>query len=150
MNAGAFIFVLCPKTQRILLGKRNKETDWHPSKWFSFGGTMEEGETPRQTAVREFFEETKITPEHYKLSESYVYMAQDVDGEGNLHDIYLFIATMSSEVFPEIDYESQDWKWFKLTDIPNIDAHPLLFELFSDKYSITEIKKALMRNYFSN
>lgn len=150
MNAGAFIFVLCPKTQRILLGKRNKETEWYPNKWFSFGGTMEESETPRQTAVREFFEETKIAPEHYKLSENHVYKAQNLDDDGNIHDIYIFIATMNSEIFPEIDDESQDWKWFKLIDIPNIDAHPMLFKLFSDDYSLKEIKKALMRNYFSN
>lgn len=148
MYAGGFIFVLCPKTQRILLGRRGLDTDWHPDEWFTFGGTMEEGETAKETAIREFFEETKLTPDKYKISDTYIYKAQDVDDDKNLHDIYIFLATMDGELFPEIDFESQDWKWFSLRSIPHIKAHPILFEIFSDVNSIKEIKKALRQTPF--
>jgi dATP pyrophosphohydrolase len=146
MHGGGFIFVLCPKTLRILLGKRNTDTEWHPGEWFTFGGTMEDGETPKETAIREFFEETKLTSDKYKISDDYIYKAHDIDDKNNIHHIHIFLATMNGELFPEIDIETQDWKWFPIRDIPKIKAHPILFEIFSDINAISHIKKALLQN----
>lgn len=144
MNAGGFILVLSPKTERLLLGKRNTETEWYPDTWFAFGGTMEEGETPKDTAIREFFEETKITPSHYDLSDDYIFHTQNVDADRNVHDIYVFLATTNCEIFPEIDFETQDWKWVGLSDLPKLKAHPILFQMFTDNNCIEKIKKALL------
>lgn len=145
MYGGGFIFCLCPKTHRILLGKRGLDTTWHPDEWFTFGGTLEDGETPRETAIREFYEETKLTPDKYKISEDWIYRAQDVDEKGNTHYIHIFLGVMDGELFPEIDFESQDWKWFSINDIPKLKAHPILFEIFSDTNSIKHIKNALLQ-----
>jgi len=43
----------------------------------------------------------------------------------------------------EIDFESLDWKWFYLKDIPKLKAHHILFEIFRDSNAIQQIKQAL-------
>ena len=53
--AGGFFFN--PKTEEILLHKRDGNTDVNPNKWGFFGGTSEEGEVPVETFIREIKEE---------------------------------------------------------------------------------------------
>jgi mutator protein MutT len=45
---------------RCLICKRDEDTDWMPGKWGFPGGGVEEGETPKQAAVREIKEETGL------------------------------------------------------------------------------------------
>lgn len=145
MNGGAFILMVAPKTQRILLGLRNIETEWNPNTWFAFGGTMEPGELPIETATREFFEETKLTRDTYKLDNEVLFHGR-TEKNGTFHDLFMFIATMNCELFPEIDSESQQWRWVHLSDIPHLNLHPAMRAIFTNPVYIKRIKKALINS----
>ena len=79
---GSFLLMVCPKTKRTLIGQRSADAEYSPNKWFSFGGTMEEGEDPACTAMRECFEETGITHAEYDISEQPIFTTQLPDHEG--------------------------------------------------------------------
>lgn len=49
--------IIVKSNDRVLLCKRNADGTY-PGEWSIPGGTLEEGETPREGALREFFEET--------------------------------------------------------------------------------------------
>jgi len=135
MHGGGFIFLLCPRTGRILLGRRSDTAKFSPSTWFCFGGTWEEGESLLETAQREFFEETKITKDKYNVLPNLVHKIDNYDNDGNLHHIGIFLATCESELFPEINFENKDWKWFKLSDLPSINTHDFLMDMFINEKS---------------
>lgn len=54
----AGILYFCPKTNKVLLGKRAKDADGNSGEWACFGGKLENGETLRKCALREVEEET--------------------------------------------------------------------------------------------
>ena len=49
--------IIVVSNNKVLLCKRNADGTY-PGEWSIPGGTLEEGETPREGALREFFEET--------------------------------------------------------------------------------------------
>ena len=148
MYGGGFIFLACPSTGRILLGLRPEHTNFSPLTWFCFGGTWEEGESLIDTATREFFEETKIQKDKYKIVPNLVHKIDNYDNEGNLHHIAIYLATCHSELFPEIDFESKDWKWFKLSDLPHLNLHPFLMDMFISEKTRGWIKQLLLKTSF--
>ena len=56
-NFAAGIFPFCISTGRFLIAKRGPNIN-NPNVWTNFGGKSESGETPIQTAIREFREES--------------------------------------------------------------------------------------------
>ena len=56
--AGGFLYN--PKTDEILLHKRDAKTKVNPNQWAFFGGLNEGDETPEQTFIREVHEELGI------------------------------------------------------------------------------------------
>lgn len=58
----AAAYVACVEDGQILLARVNEPTLADHGAWTMPGGGMEWGETPEQTAVREFEEETGLTP----------------------------------------------------------------------------------------
>jgi 8-oxo-dGTP pyrophosphatase MutT (NUDIX family) len=55
----AGILPLCTKTKRFLIAKRSPNIE-DPNLWAGFGGKCETGETPVETAIREFYEESGV------------------------------------------------------------------------------------------
>lgn len=56
-DMGAGILPVSKKTGKILIQKRGRNIDY-PNQWATFGGKGEDGESPEQTAKREFKEES--------------------------------------------------------------------------------------------
>jgi 8-oxo-dGTP pyrophosphatase MutT (NUDIX family) len=94
--------VILKYKDKCLLCKRNGE-DSHPNQWFIPTGKIERGETPREAAVRELYEETD-----FELSEN------DIDFIGTIpvidngvksdkDFIYVFISELSDEILPDLD-----------------------------------------------
>jgi 8-oxo-dGTP pyrophosphatase MutT (NUDIX family) len=97
--------VILKYRDKFLLCKRN-ENQSHPNQWFIPTGKIERGETPREAAVRELYEETD-----FELSEN------DIDFIGTIpvtengvksdkDFIYVFISELSDEILPDLDSAS--------------------------------------------
>lgn len=109
----AGVLPLCVKTGRICLVQRAGNQS-HPGVWASFGGSLDEGETVKETAHREFREETlHFGP--YKLSTNPLHKSQ----EGDL-TYYTFLGIFKEEFIPDIEGagEGVDFGWYHLTELP--------------------------------
>lgn len=84
--------------------------------WVFPGGKIEDGENPREAALREFEEETGLKGEIQDSGNNYI-------GEGELGywKIYPFhLKVQEKEV--ELDYEHSDFKWLSLKELENHES----------------------------
>ena len=59
------IMIVVKRGEKFLLARCAKKNQIH-GKWISMSGTIEEGETPEQTAIREMKEELNIEPKDFE------------------------------------------------------------------------------------
>jgi 8-oxo-dGTP pyrophosphatase MutT (NUDIX family) len=116
MKQSAGILPVAKSSGKILLGKR---TGSCRGTWASFGGGSREEETPRETAIREFREETGFSG---KIGISFLLKS------GNYH---LFVGFVPIEFVPKLDHEHSEAKWYTYSEAKKIrNKHPELEKLF--------------------
>ncbi len=126
---------------RILLAHRSQAV-LQPGTWGTWGGAMDEGETPLEAVKREAFEESgkNVTNDH--VVPLYVFK----------HDnfrYYNFLVLVAQEFEPALNWETQGYDWCNYGDWPS----PLHFgfaDLLKDPDSAAKIKsfiKADRRRY---
>lgn len=109
MRVSVWVAVVCPGTNRVLLAKRGPTTR-NAGRWNFFGGGIDDGEHPEDTALRELAEEAGMKAARDDL----IYLGHCQTGaKRNL----LFVVTTQSEFAPAINHESQDWSWVALSDL---------------------------------
>jgi len=94
--------VILKYRDKCLLCKRSEKYS-HPNQWFIPTGKIETGETPREAAVRELYEETD-----FELSENEIEFIGTIprmeDGKKSDKDfIYIFISELSEPILPDLD-----------------------------------------------
>ena len=109
---------------RVLLCKRGSDTSWMPRKWGFPGGSIEEGETPEQAAVREIREETNLKIEHIQQFHTNAYC--------------VFFTTRKYDGLVRINDEHTDFSWISFEDLKDYDTVPGNPQI---------IKKALQKVY---
>jgi len=115
MRVSVWVAVVCPGTSRVLLAKRGPTTR-NAGRWNFFGGGLDPGEHPEETAIRELAEEAGIDSHPDDL----IYLGDSVSGsKRNL----LFVVTTEAEFEPIINHESQAWAWVSIDDL--LALHPL-------------------------
>jgi 8-oxo-dGTP pyrophosphatase MutT (NUDIX family) len=107
-EAAGALPVAC-STKRVLLTLRSGDVR-EPHTWGLPGGKMEEDETPAEAALREMREEISYDGE-LLLIPSFVYREDDFA-------FHNFLALVTDEFEPELNWESDDYGWFELTDLP--------------------------------
>lgn len=118
INHGAGIIPVCKKTGKLLLQKRGRYIS-SPNLWGSWGGMGEKGETPRQTALREFEEESGYTGSILKMQ--HVFTDTKRDG----FKFYNYFVTVPKSFTPSTigkkttdgDIEVQDYKWLTFDEL---------------------------------
>ena len=70
----ASVIIPYQKKEILLQFRSNTKKIFYPLHWGCIGGAKEFGETPKETAVREFYEETNI-----KLDEYDIYAYENID-----------------------------------------------------------------------
>lgn len=137
----AGILAICKNTGRILLCQRNCEGS-HPLHWGLFGGTFEEVDKyPKETAKREFKEETKYCGP-YSISSSPIETS-----ETNFHTYYTYVGLFDEEFTPDVNgedvhsQENVDYGWFHLGEMPS----PMISQL----EELFEEKKGILSNIIS-
>jgi 8-oxo-dGTP pyrophosphatase MutT (NUDIX family) len=112
--AGAII--MAEDTKRFLVAHRSEYVE-QPGTWGTWGGAMDEDETPEEAVRREVMEEAGAT----SLTGLYpLWMFSS--GTFRYHN---FLAVVPEEFNPELDWETQGYKWVEFGDWPE----PLHFGL---------------------
>jgi 8-oxo-dGTP diphosphatase len=109
---------------RFLLVKRGHE----PAKglWSLPGGSVEEGETLREAAIREVFEETRL---HITVYEE-VWHVRVPLSENRHYDIHSFHAQVTSGLLQASD-DADEAAWFTLEEATALPLTPLLGEFLT-------------------
>jgi len=105
---------------KCLMCKRASFHNFLPNVWSIPSGHLEEGETPRDGAIREFIEETNMEVNNIK----YVSAIINSDREGNPESkMYVFVMNLSDEVLPNLKrakdgHEHTECKYFSKDELP--------------------------------
>jgi 8-oxo-dGTP pyrophosphatase MutT (NUDIX family) len=125
----AGIIPIHPSTGKILMIRRGMDQSY-PNMWSFFGGKFEiKDKTPKETAKREFSEESGIEHIKYYISSKPIYV-----NDNNHCRFYNFLGIFIEQFVPDLEKENeaQDYGWFSLDNLPH-NMHPGAIELFKEK-----------------
>jgi|1_EtaG_2_1085319.scaffolds.fasta_scaffold19977_3 8-oxo-dGTP diphosphatase len=112
------IVVILDAEEKVLLLERPATARWAPYKWGYPGGKRERGETPRQTAIRETKEETRLEVHNLKL------LGQQT--EKNV--VAFYTREFTGDI--KIDYEHTAWAWVSLAETDQYDLAPGVLKIY--------------------
>jgi 8-oxo-dGTP pyrophosphatase MutT (NUDIX family) len=115
-NRGAGCLVLAESTGRVLFAKRSAEV-LEPHTWGTWGGAVDPKESPREAALREFFEETGYEGPAPALIRLFTYKHESG------FRYYNYLAVVKEEFIPVLDKETEDFRWVEIGDWPS-PLHP--------------------------
>lgn len=105
-----------------------------PNTWSFFGGKFEkEDGSPKETAKREFEEESGTRIKYY-LSTNPIYVNDD-----NHCRFYNYLGIFTKQFVPDLEKENeaQDYGWFSLENLPH-NMHPGAKEFFKNKTKVVQ------------
>jgi 8-oxo-dGTP pyrophosphatase MutT (NUDIX family) len=133
-QAAGCLFV-AKDTKRLLFAHRGQYV-LEPDTWGTWGGALDTGETPVQGVIREIKEEAG-----YKGKFLLIKLSKFTHVKSGF--IYhTFLAKVSKEFKPVLNWESQGYKWVEFGNWPK-PLHPGLKRTLSEKASLSIIKKAI-------
>ena len=100
------LYLLCRRQEGVTLGGH----------WSVPGGAVESGETTTEAAIREFFEETQISLNIFKLELIGKWEAKNPLGDGFF---YLYRYEGADRSVPILDNEHTDWRYVENKKIPS-------------------------------
>ncbi len=138
---GAGVLAIDKKSGQILICRRGMSGSF-PNTWASFGGSFDkEDGTPKQTAKREFWEETSVnTP--YEISTEPFYL-----NSNRFIDFYTYLGVFDGKPDIIINEENLGYAWVNLENMP-FNLHPGFEELLRNKKA--ELKKMISTLLDSN
>jgi 8-oxo-dGTP pyrophosphatase MutT (NUDIX family) len=137
-NIGGGVLPICTTTNRILLPLRSDEV-LEGGTWGVWGGKIDEEDDETESDIedvvkREFEEESRYNG-HIELIPSYVFKTSN-----NRFTYYNFIGLIDHEYVPQMNWETQDFRWVTLDELLEIEPkHYGLVELL--KNDLETIKK---------
>jgi len=87
--------------------------------WGLFGGWMEEGELPEDTAVRELFEELCVKLPGEKFTFKNTHYLQTIDATA-----HVFHVAITNELDNPVLNEGLDWRFISHVELPNYQLVP--------------------------
>lgn len=135
-RVGAGSVVMARDTGRILLPHRSQDVQ-EPGTWGTWGGAIDEGESPVAAAKRELTEEAGLDQD-VEMTPLLVFQK----GDFKYHN---FLATVDKEFDPKLNWETQASKWVDAKNIPE-PMHPGLKSLLADKVSRDAIDAAVAKH----
>ena len=104
------------KGDRMLVLKRSKHVD-APNTWALPGGTLEDGETYEDAAVREVDEEILNAPDDYLITGEYAFRNPQMNYS-------MFVAHLPTMFTPVLNYEHSAYKWATPRQLDRLNLHP--------------------------
>lgn len=110
-GAAGCIFI-AKNTGRILLAHRSHRVDFEPNTWGTWGGKVDEDETPKDTVQREVEEETGFDG---RYTIHFLWTFEDPEAGFQYHN-YLILVPM--EFDPQLNWENNNFDWVDWGDWP--------------------------------
>jgi len=137
---GAGCIFISTETGKILLNHRSRHVE-QPGTWGSWGGAMDDNESPKQAAKREANEESGEQISDDQIIPIYVF--KDSRSGFQYHN---YIVVVDEEFSPKIPqdhaWETQGWGWFGANEMPS-PLHFGIQGILSDAKSVEIIKKLM-------
>ena len=108
--------VIVKSKGQILLVRRSETAGKYPNFWAISMGHVESGETSKEGAYREFYEETKLDIDPNSL----VYLTTLKDSRYN-RILKLYTVELQGQPEPTLDDEHSDWGYYDSKSLP----HPI-------------------------
>ena len=132
------LWVFSRKRGRLLLGKRSDQVT-RPGVWGVFGGKIESGERPLESAKRELLEETGWSGD-MKIGTLRCY-------DSDTFKFYNFLALIEDEFIPELDpRECSAYLWADLDNLPTPLHYGVRWILKRDRNTIEKFLQRWGRN----
>ena len=127
---------LAKNTNRLLIAHRSDKV-LEPNTYGTWGGALDGTETPLQGVMREVQEETEFygDVDYVKLS---------VFKHDSGFEYHNFLAVVDQEFEPQLNWETQGFKWVLLGHWPN-PLHPGLYTLLNQSSNIDIMRKHMVR-----
>ena len=109
---GAGCLIFCRETDRFLLIERSEYVPV-PRTWSLPGGGVDPGETPEDAARREVSEEVG-----FDIGVHPVKLIYTNETHAPRFKFYTFACTVKHEFKPTLNFESSNYKWCDLSDMP--------------------------------
>jgi 8-oxo-dGTP pyrophosphatase MutT (NUDIX family) len=124
----AGIIPIHPPSGKILMIRRGMDQSF-PNTWSFFGGSF-----AKETAKREFAEESGINGVKYYISSKPIYVS-----DTNHLRFYNYIGVFTEQFVPDLEKENeaQDYGWFDLDSLPH-NMHPGAVDLFEKKAHVIQ------------
>ena len=130
MKRYAGILVKC--NDKVLLCKRNAIGSF-PGMWSLPGGKVEENETTKEAAYREFFEETAIDIDDQELNFIGLIPRYTRDGKKVKGMMYVYQLDVEEQIHPDLEEaidgeEHTDTKYFDISEITEKETGKYLYK----------------------
>jgi len=135
-RAGSGLIILARDTGRLLLPFRSQEV-LEPGTWGTWGGAIDPGQEPLESALREAAAETGHPVSGTDAMLLLVYR----DDEAGF-SYHTFLVTEDREFEPSLNWESDDAAWFGHGDWPS-PLHPGLAALLADPLASGKLAAAV-------
>lgn len=133
-NQGAGCILLARSTGRLCIAHRSKDVE-EPHTWGTWGGAIDSGENPATAAKRELQEEAGYSG-HVDMVPLYVFR------HPSGFTYYNFLAVVDEEFSPEMDWETQGYRWFEYGQWPK-PLHRGMVSLLNDSASTNKIQSVI-------
>ena len=101
MDKKRYTGVIVKHKDKILLCKRNNQGSF-PGMWSIPGGKLEEGETTKEGAMREFFEETNVDISNEELTFVGMIPRHTRDGKKIKGLMYVYLLKVDNPIHPDL------------------------------------------------
>ncbi len=127
----AVVSCILVKEGKILLLQRSQEVGTYKGLWGGITGFVEPDETPLQTAIKEIYEETKISEHDIVLKQRLDPISFTDEYKGQQYDwfVHPFIFLLITEKKIQLDWEHVGYQWINPGDIERLHTVPRLKEI---------------------
>ena len=134
MNAKRYVGVIVRYDDRFLICKRNDES-LGQGEWSIPAGKIEDSEKVEESAKREFFEETAVNIDDYKLEFVGLIPRYTRDGSKMKGLMYTYQIKVETSIKPDLDKaidgsEHTAWGYYTLDEMKNMKINTFLYKLF--------------------
>ena len=116
--------VIVKSEGQVLLVRRSETASKYPNFWAVPMGHVKSGETSKEGAYREFYEETKLDIDPNSL----VYLTTLKDSKYN-RILKIYTTELEGQPEPELDEEHSDWGYYSTDSLPRPIENNLKFTL---------------------